>query len=281
MRRRAGALLIATLLAVARTPAQADVADPGLGGGDRIRGDEAPGLVAFTFDDGPKPGTTDRVIDALVAYDVPATFFVVGRRLRGKRAQPARDLIARMLAHDFEVGNHSFSHENLARLDAKGNAEQVDRASQAIGELTGRPVGLFRAPYGAVGKATAAHARKRRLTTVDWSIDSLDWKRPTAARMRQRVVERIFADDGGVVLLHDTKQVTADTIAQILDDLEAGNCARLAAGQAIVVPVSIHYFLRDRGTARAIPAAVEARTRRYREGLPARCRARSTSPDDG
>ena len=66
-----------------------------------------------------------------------------------------------------------------------------------------------------------------------------------------------------------------DPIAGILDDLEAGNCARLAAGDAPVVPVSLHYFLRDADGPRPVPAEVAARTQRYVDGLPARCTARS------
>lgn len=249
--------------------------DPILGRADTIRGSEAPGLVAFTFDDGPRPGTTDKVIDALVDYDIPATFFVVGHRLKGKRAQPSRDLVARMVEAGFEIGNHSFSHPNLATLDTKKNAWQLDETSKLIATLTGKVVGLFRAPFGAVGKATAAHAAKRGLTIVDWSIDSTDWKKPKEERMRKAIVDGIFRENGGVVLMHDTKKLTARSIPQILDDLEAGNCARLAAGEAAIIPVSIHYFLRDGDQPRAVPTEVEARTQRYRDGLPSRCEARS------
>jgi peptidoglycan/xylan/chitin deacetylase (PgdA/CDA1 family) len=255
--------------------------DTVLGSADTIRGGEAPGLVAFTFDDGPRPGTTDKVIDALLEYDVPATFFVVGKRLKGKRAQPARDLVAKMIEHGFEVGNHSFSHPNLKALNARKNAWQLDETSKLIAAATGKSVGLFRAPFGAVGKATAAHAASRGLTIVDWSIDSLDWKKPKEARMRKAIVDGIFRENGGVVLMHDTKKLTAKSIRQILDDLEAGNCARLAAGEAAIVPVSIHYFLRDDDQPRTIPPEVEARTQRYRDALPARCdaRAREQAPE--
>lgn len=270
-----GGIVLALVTAIAWPPASARAENAVLGGADVVEGDEAPGLVAFTFDDGPKVGTTDVVIDALLAYDVPATFFVVGKRLRGKRAQPARDLLARMIEHGFDVGNHSFSHPNLAQLDAKKNAAQIDRTNELIAELTGGPVGLFRAPFGALGKATRAHAASHKLTIVEWSIDSLDWRRPKADRMRKAVIEGIVRENGGVVLMHDTKKLTARTIAGILDDLEALNCERLAGGEAPIVPVSIHYFLRDGDRPRVVPPEVEARTQRYRESLPDRCAARA------
>jgi peptidoglycan-N-acetylglucosamine deacetylase len=276
------------MIAAAVAPAHADEAaatgrsaaaaaattDSVLGHSAPISGDEAPGMVAFTFDDGPKPGTTDAVIDALVAYDVPATFFVVGRRLVGKKAQASRDLVTRMVELGFDVGNHSYDHPNLRTIAAKKVASQVDRTNEVVARLIGKPVGLFRAPYGAHSKASHAHVAKRGMTVVDWSIDSTDWKRPKAAKMRKAIVDAIFRDNGGVVLMHDTKTLTATTIAGILDDVEARNCARLAAGEPIVVPTSLHYFLRDGKTARAVPDEVEARTQRYRDGLPARCEGR-------
>ena len=265
-----------SLLVCAPVHAEDLAKDPVLGDSDKIGGGEAPGLVAFTFDDGPNPGTTDKVIDALLAYDVPATFFVVGRRLQGKKQQPSRDLVARMIEHGFEVGNHSFSHPNLAKIDAKKNAWQIDHTSKLIAELTGRAVGLFRAPFGSLGKATAAHVARRGMTVVEWSIDSLDWRNPKEPKMRKAIVDGIFRENGGVVLMHDTKKLTAGSIHQILDDLEARNCERVAGGEAAIIPVSIHYFLRDGDQPRAIPTEVEARTQRYRDGLAARCEARST-----
>jgi peptidoglycan/xylan/chitin deacetylase (PgdA/CDA1 family) len=247
------------------------------GRADTVDGDEAPGYVAFTFDDGPKPGTTDKVIDALLAYDVPATFFVVGHRITGKRAQPSRDLIARMVEHGFLVGNHSFSHPNLRTVSGKKLSYQIDHTSEVIEELTGTPTTLFRPPFGALDKESAAVVAKAGLTNVMWSVDSLDWRRPKAERMRKAIVDGIFNENGGVVLMHDTKLLTAKTIAGILDDLEARNCARLDAGEPAIIPVSIHYFLKDGDTPREIPAEVEARTQAYRFGLPARCAKRTES----
>ena len=80
--------------------------------------------------------------------------------------------------------------------------------------------------------------------------------------------------DGGVVLMHDVKQITASVIAGVLDDLEAENCARLAAKREPILPVSLHYFLRDGAAPRELPAAVQQRTRAYQDKLPERCARR-------
>jgi peptidoglycan/xylan/chitin deacetylase (PgdA/CDA1 family) len=248
-----------------------------LGRGERIDGDEAPGLVAFTFDDGPRVGTTDKVIDALLAYDVPATFFVVGHRLTGDQNEGARELLLRMQEEGFLVGNHTFSHAHLPSLEKKKLTFQIDHTTKVIEELLGEPIGLFRAPFGSFSKAASAHVARGGLTVVDWTIDSLDWRKPKPGKMRDAIIAGIVRENGGVVLLHDTKQLTANSIASILDALEAKNCERLAAGETPIVPVSLHYFLRDGGQPRAVPPEVEERTQRYRDELPSRCEARKAA----
>lgn len=280
---------LATMLLCAPAPARAedaiatehaappDTVDATLGRGDRIDGDEAPGLVAFTFDDGPRVGTTDKVIDALLAYDVPATFFVVGHRLSGDHNEGARELLVRMQEEGFLVGNHTFSHVHLPGLDTKKMRWQIDHTTKVIEDLLGEPIGLFRAPFGAFSKAASGHVAREGMTVVDWTIDSLDWRKPKPAKMRDAIIDGIVRENGGVVLMHDTKQLTANTIASILDALEAKNCERIAAGEAAIVPVSLHYFLRDRGTPRAVPPEVEERTQAYRDSLPSRCEARQAS----
>lgn len=273
-RRQMRALVVLALLA---TVAHADPdKDAVTGDADTVDGTETTGMVAFTFDDGPRVGTTEKVLDALVQYDIPATFFVVGNRLVGKskHAQASRDLVTKELSLGFMVGNHSWNHPNLRTLDDKHVAWQIDATSKAIRAITSAPIGLFRPPYGALGKKQAKLVAARHLTPVFWDIDSSDWKRPKVAKLRKAMLAAIFKKDGGVVLFHDTKKLTARVIASIFDDLEAENCAHLDAGESIVVPVSLHYFLQDSGTARAIPADVEARTQRYRDNLPTRCAAR-------
>jgi hypothetical protein len=84
----------------------------------------------------------------------------------------------------------------------------------------------------------------------------------------------IDEQNGGIVLMHDVKPITAKIIASVFDDLEAENCQKLAAGKDPIVPVSIHYFLRDGKTPRPIPDEVTKRTEAYKAKLPERCKAR-------
>jgi peptidoglycan/xylan/chitin deacetylase (PgdA/CDA1 family) len=248
--------------------------DPQLGNADRIDGDEAKGMVAFTFDDGPNPETTPAVIDALEKYDVPASFFIVTQRIAGKHGDKAREILQRELDAGFLVGSHSVSHASLKRAVNDKLLREVDASIAALAAQAGRPIGMFRPPYGSLSGMGRVRLKKLKLTEVRWSVDTLDWKAHNADRLRKKVISMIKKDGGGVVLMHDVKPITAQIIADVLDDLEAENCARIAEDRAPIVPVSLHYFLKDGKAPRAIPAAVKRRTEAYKAALPDRCAKR-------
>ena len=252
--------------------------DPITGKSDRVDGDEMTGVVAFTFDDGPNPKTTPEVIDALEKYNVPATFFIVTQRILGKLGAKSRDVLARELADGFMVGDHSMTHPNLGKATGKTLEREIDASIRTLAIQTNRPIGMFRPPYGALSGAGRVHLKQVGLTEVQWSIDTLDWASKNAEKLRKKTVAMIIKQNGGVVLMHDVKPITAKVIPQILDDLEAENCKRLADKKDPIVPVSLHYFLKDGKTPRAIPEDVKQRTEAYRKALPDRCAKRPPPP---
>jgi peptidoglycan/xylan/chitin deacetylase (PgdA/CDA1 family) len=245
--------------------------DPVLGKAARVMGTEVTGMVAFTFDDGPNPETTPAVLDALDKYGVPATFFIVTRRLVGKHGDKPRELVQRMVSSGHLVASHSVSHPYLGKATAKKLDAELDPSFKTLATEAKRPIGLYRAPFGAINDAGRARLKKLGVTEVFWSIDTLDWKATDAAKLRKKTVDMIVRQNGGVVLLHDVKQITAKVTPQILDDLEAENCKRLADGKDPIVPVSLHYFLRDGKTPRPVPADVQNKTDAYKKALPERC----------
>ncbi len=249
-------------------------ADPLLAKADKVDGDEMTGVVAFTFDDGPNPATTPQVIDALEKYNIPATFFIVTQRINGKLGAKSRDILARELAEGFLVGSHSVTHPNLGKGNDKLFDKEIDASIRTLAVQANRPIGLFRPPYGSMNKGGRVRLKSLGLTEVQWSVDTLDWRAHDAARLRKKVVSMILKQKGGVVLMHDVKPITAKVIPQVLDDLEAENCRRLGAQEEPIVPVSLHYFLRDKKTVRALPDDVKARTEAYKLALPARCAMR-------
>lgn len=251
--------------------------DPVVGKADRIDGDEAKGLVAFTFDDGPNPETTPQVIDALQKYDIPATFFIVTQRISGKHGDKSRAVLHRELEAGFLVGSHSVDHANLRHASSDQLIKEIDASIKALAAEANRPIGMFRPPYGALSTTGRVRLKKLGLTEVQWSIDTLDWRAHNQDRLRKKVLSMIKQDGGGVVLMHDVKPITAKVVAEVLDDLEVENCARLAEHRDPILPVSLHYFLKDGKAARELPEAVKQRTQAYRTALPERC-AKRTPP---
>ena len=120
-------------------------------------------VVAFTFDDGPGPNWTSMVLDVLDEYQVPATFFMVGQNL----AAHADRVKGRLDRH--EVGNHSWSHPDLAMLDAPVVSEQIGRTHDTIAKTLGRQSRLLRPPYGHLGGSTLLAANAAGYEVVLWS----------------------------------------------------------------------------------------------------------------
>jgi peptidoglycan/xylan/chitin deacetylase (PgdA/CDA1 family) len=248
--------------------------DPMFGKADRIDGDELKGLVTFTFDDGPNPDTTPAVMEALKKYDIPATFFIVTQRIVGKLGDKSRDILAKEIAAGFTIASHSVSHPSLKGGNDQLFAKEIDGSIRTLAKEAGRPIGLFRAPFGAFDANGRAWLKKRGLTEVRWSIDTLDWKAKSHDALRKKVFGMIVAQQGGVVLMHDVKAITAGVVADILDDLEAENCKRLVDKKDPIWPVSLHYFVHDNKKQRPIPADVQKRTDAYKANFFKRCAAR-------
>jgi peptidoglycan-N-acetylglucosamine deacetylase len=267
-------------VAVAAQPPKPDTKqytnDPLLAAADRVVGRDNSGYVAFTFDDGPNPTYTPTVIAALQKYDIPATFFIVTRQITtSKHAAEAKKLLAKELELGFTIGNHTAHHARLTSADDNLLDKEVDAAFVTLSTQAKRPIGLFRAPYGKLNEKTRDRLRDVGATEVYWSIDSRDWELQDPDALRTQLLTAIKAENGGVILMHDTHKITGQVIHMVLDDLEVENCARLRAKETPIWPVSIHYFLRDGGTPRAIPDDVQKRTAAYQKALPDRCAQRA------
>lgn len=161
--------------------------------------DLAPGerpVVALTWDDGPHPEHTPRVLDELAAAGVRATFFVL---VPSAEAHPG--LVARMLAEGHEVGLHGVDHRRLSALPALQAARRVREGRRRLQQLTGRPVTLFRPPYGAQSPGQVLLTRASGLELVIWSAWASDWLDDDAATTAGRALAAVHP--GAVVLLHD------------------------------------------------------------------------------
>lgn len=156
--------------------------------------------VALTFDDGPMPGTTDRVLDVLAAEDVRATFFCVGRN-----AERHPSLVRRIADEGHSIGSHSFSHAPPGTLSQRQLVQDYTAGQRALENVLVESVPLFRPPYGRLTLGTARSLRSRQAWT--WTIDPEDWQ--PSARSDDIARRAGAAESGDVVLLHDWLEVDA------------------------------------------------------------------------
>jgi peptidoglycan-N-acetylglucosamine deacetylase len=153
-------------------------------------------LVALTFDDGPRPQWTSMVLDTLEQYGVPATFFMVGRRVR----KYASVVVGRMARH--EVANHTWDHLDLARRGPDEAYDDLARAHEAIIEVTGQTPTLFRPPYGHFGGSAALAAARLDYELVLWTVQMLEGEFPDDPVGHAReIVSRVTP--GTILLAHD------------------------------------------------------------------------------
>ncbi|MEV6596990.1 polysaccharide deacetylase family protein [Actinoplanes sp. NPDC051346] len=162
----------------------------------RYRMDTTEKLVALTFDDGPAPKWTPDVLDALDAAQVPATFFMVGQNL-----EKYSDLVRGRLARH-EIGNHSWSHTDLATLDLREVSRELERTHEAIQRHTGRTPTLLRPPFGHIGGSTILAAAKMGYDIALWSeaMHEIRYKDDPGAQATY-IVESV--KPGDIVLAHD------------------------------------------------------------------------------
>lgn len=177
--------------------------------------------VALSFDDGPDPAMTPKVLDVLAEYGAHATFFVIGEALV---AYP--EIGRRMVAEGHVIGNHSWQHSRWQNFYAAGwHGREIARGEQAIAAVTGSsaPV-LYRAPVGLKSGELAHAAWRRGLTLVAWSLHSRDTRLKDPESIARRVLERVRAGD--IVLMHDghdlpgrTRPLCAKALRLILQGL--------------------------------------------------------------
>ena len=184
------------------------------GGGD-------PKRLALTFDDGPDGTWTPKILDELKAAHVPATFFVVG-----ENALDHPRILNRILAEGSEIGNHSYTHPNMARLGERATALELNATQRLIQAYTGRSMTLFRAPYFGDAEPTtidelapALQAQRLGYTVVGLHIDPNDWQRPGTDAIVRQVLGQIHAAtadaSGNVILLHDGGGDRSQTVAAL------------------------------------------------------------------
>jgi peptidoglycan/xylan/chitin deacetylase (PgdA/CDA1 family) len=172
-------------------------------------------VVALTFDDGPHPENTPRLLDMLKERKVKATFYVVGNMVKY-----SPHLLKRMIDEGHEIGNHTVSHGTLSRMSDEALLKELRAAHDQIVAATGVAPISMRPPGGAIKKVQKElMLREFGYPTILWSVDPEDWKRPGPAVVTSRLVNG--ASPGGILLVHDLHKPTVDAMPSTLDQLLA------------------------------------------------------------
>ena len=180
--------------------------------------------LILTFDDGPSTEFTPKILDILEKEKVPASFFIVG--LQAEKNIP---ILQRIYKDGFEIGNHTFTHHNIAKMSL-GRADVEMRLTRLLIEtVTGRSTILFRAPYNADSEPQTyeelepiQRSRNENYLTIGESIDPTDWKPGiTADRIFTSVVKQVEEGNASIILLHDaggdTRQATVEALPKIIN----------------------------------------------------------------
>jgi peptidoglycan/xylan/chitin deacetylase (PgdA/CDA1 family) len=172
-------------------------------------------VVALTFDDGPHPERTPKILDTLKKHGVQATFFVIG-----EKAEVHPEIIKRIIAEGHLIGNHTYSHSNrFPWMAGSRMKEDIHWCDVVLEKITGSRPAMFRPPFGVTNPQLAKALRWDLRTLAGWDIRSLD----TISRWpRERVFERVRRRlrPGSVVLLHDDRDGGDALLEMILNHLE-------------------------------------------------------------
>jgi peptidoglycan/xylan/chitin deacetylase (PgdA/CDA1 family)/uncharacterized caspase-like protein len=186
-----------------------------------------PKTLVLTFDDGPHPRYTDRILEILKRFKVKAVFFEVGRNLGtvgkdgGVQAVRTADASRRLLEAGFPLANHSFTHALLPKLTDAEIAREIELTNRMLKEVSKTDTILFRPPYGARDDRVLAAIQGHRMKSILWNIDSKDWADPVPKSIANRAIATVEGEGRGILLFHDIQGRTVEALPMVLETLQA------------------------------------------------------------
>lgn len=177
----------------------------------------SPKKVALTFDDGPSPGYTKSVLATLRMEQVPATFFVLGRKVQ---ARP--DLLKRIDEEGHEIGNHTYSHARIPQTTDDELLYEIAMTSFLIRTVTGKEINYFRPPHGKLTFNKRRRIEQLGYKVVLWSVNADDYWHEWGMRSPESIANRVVTRTrgGSIVLMHDDSRQTADALPSIIKSLK-------------------------------------------------------------
>lgn len=173
--------------------------------------------IALTFDDGPHPEFTPKVLSLLKEFDVKASFFLIG-----ENAEKQPELVQQIIAEGHDIGNHSYLHSNnYGFLSRNEVTKDIMKSQKILFEITKKRVQLFRPPFGVTNPNIARAVKNLSLKTFGWSVRSYD----TVAKNSETTLKKITSNlkKGDIILMHDNSMVSVQILEKLLQYLKTKN----------------------------------------------------------
>jgi polysaccharide deacetylase family sporulation protein PdaB len=194
--------------------------------------------VAITFDSAWGADKTQSIIDTLAEYGVSATFFLVGFWV-----EKYPQMVTALNEAGIEIGTHSNTHPDLTKLSAEQIQLELQTSVNLIETITNKPVSLFRPPFGAYNNTLINVATTLNLTTIQWDVDTLDWKGLSAMEITNRVLNKV--KNGSIILCHNNADHIVEALPLILERLKMQGYEITSVGNLIMHE---NYYIDVQGT---------------------------------
>ena len=194
--------------------------------------------VAVTFNCAVGNSDIDTILATLDEYGVRATFFVLG-----SWADNYTDEVQKIYDEGHEIGNHSYSHKDMPSMNYEDIILDIQKCNETVRNITGHSPSLFRAPSGAYDNKTISATENLGMQTIQWDVDSLDWKNISSDEIFKRVTT--IVQKGSIIQLHTGTEHTAEALPQILEYLKNNNISSTVVSDLIY---SDNYIIDNNGT---------------------------------
>ncbi len=185
-----------------------------------------PKFVALTFDDGPDPLYTPKILKVLKDNQITGTFFIIG-----SQANLHPEIVKTMYDNGNEIGNHTFSHPNISSMTPEQVQFETNATQKLIESITGRSTKLFRPPFGEDSEPKTSQEMKSLILigdmdyyTVSMNIDPHDWGMPSAEQITNRIINQVNSGKGNIILLHDgggNRSQTLEALPTVIQNLKS------------------------------------------------------------
>lgn len=239
----------------------------------RVFGFDHPYELALTFDDGPHPYQTPRLLDILYRHQVKGTFFVNGMWLNAEKQKGKnRSILMQTHLEGHQIGNHTYSHQLLSDLTPEQQSWQIMSTEILVSELIGQRMRVFRPPYGQMTRYARTILEKYGYQEVMWNIAA----READANQNPELVARellnwIQHHKGGILLLHDRLRWSVDATEILLARLHQLNCKRFCKKKPVYLIVGLDHFLMSQSESSQLAKKRLTERKEYEEQLSARC----------